>query len=193
MQATGQGVLDPPQGPGPPQPPGPYGPRPKPAIVTVLWVTMVTLGAMGLFASVLRAFSRALFGAMARAGYSGGFLDHPSVVPGGRTWILLGFLGGALLLAAGIGVSKSRPWGRVLGLTWSVYRIAEAIWEFVWLPRAAAAFGAFCAGAGDSEAVVAVAQEAVGLWFVAAAALGLVLPIATLVVLLRKDVARCFH
>lgn len=193
MQTAGQGVLDPPQGPGPPQPPGPYGPRPKPAIVTVLWVTMVTLGAMGLFASVLRAFSRALFGAMARAGYSGGFLDHPSVATGGRTWILLGFLGAALLLAAGIGVSKSRPWGRVLGLTWSVYRIAQAIWELLWLPRAVAAFGAFSAAGGDSESVVAVTQDAAGVLATAAAALGLVLPIATLVVLLRRDVARCFH
>jgi len=203
LQPPGGGGFKP---AGPPQPPpgfiGPsgapasYGPPPKPTSVVVLGGIMIGFAVIGLCLAVVNLLSASMTGAMMKANpeVAQAMKDLPVQ---GWTVIqaLTGILGALVLLPAGVGVCMAKSWGRVLALGWSGYHILMVIPKIVFGMKTAAAVASMMTSTpgGAPPGFQTGVQVGQGIGLFCTVGLGLILPIATLVILLREDVARCFR
>ncbi|MDQ3814551.1 MAG: hypothetical protein M3347_11445 [Armatimonadota bacterium] len=99
----------------------------RPTPLTVFGVLNIVFGA---FTLLIAPF--ALYGSLARQGATGNpVLDMMAASPGLRTWqitsAVLGIIAAIVLIAAGIGLLRMLPWGRLLSMGYSIYAIFIAV------------------------------------------------------------------
>lgn len=162
----------------------------RPTSVTVFGILNIVFAAFGIFGLI---FSIALFYLPADTNNPVIKLIHES--PAYAAWIKvcipLGLLSCAVLLAAGIGLLRLRPWGRTLSIAYAIYAVVfglvGTVVNFIFVTQPMIEQAHQQQGPQAAGAMGAVIGGSIGGCF------GLIYPVLLLIFMLRPVVAAAFR
>jgi hypothetical protein len=163
----------------------------RPTVVTVLGVLNIVFGGLGLLTSLVNLIlpNTPLYRQLGKGNMAIDFMNRSEAFQSYmQVASILGVVGSVVLIVAGIGLLKMRPWSRPLSIAYAVFAIVSGIvgtvvtYQTVFVPMIEQA-------ATPQERIIATSASIGG---IGGGFAGLLYPVALIFLLLRKTVGAAF-